>query len=423
MAPERKKRSLMIAFQFPPFLGSSGIHRTLSFCRHLPEHGWEPMVLAPSIKAYPRTSDDLVKEVPKELIVHRSGALDACRHLAIRGRYLRWTALPDQWSTWWLSAVPHGLRMIKEHQPTVIWSTYPTATAHMIALTLHRRTGIPWIADFRDPMVYEAFPTDPLARRMRGWLEQRVMKYCSRAVFVSPGSAELYRSRYPDLPDSKFALIPNGYNEERFADLIVEERGSSKHNEPIVLVHSGLLEPSDRDPTAFFDALAHLHSDDVLQGGVLKVILRGSGSEDIYDKQIKERGISNIVTLEPRIDHGEALIEMMSADGLLIFQGTDCNRQIPGKIYEYIRSKKPLLALTDLVGDTAALLRSIGIDSIASIDRQDEIAKRLITFLKLVEHNQAPIADDEIIARYSRQQQTGELASLFDSVYNPKKSQ
>ena len=92
------KRVLMIAYHFPPLAGSSGIQRTLRFMRHLPEFGWEPLVLTAHPRAYERTSSDQLADIPEGIVVARAPAFDAARHFAIAGRYPRFLARPDRWA-------------------------------------------------------------------------------------------------------------------------------------------------------------------------------------------------------------------------------------------------------------------------------------------------------------------------------------
>ena len=99
------QKVLMIAFHYPPFQGGSGVHRTLKFSRYLPGHGWQPVVLSAHPRANPNIGTEQLAEVSKETIVKPAFALDTARHLAVRGRYLRLLALPDQWAIWWLGAV------------------------------------------------------------------------------------------------------------------------------------------------------------------------------------------------------------------------------------------------------------------------------------------------------------------------------
>jgi len=143
---------LMIAYHFPPVRVSSGIQRTLKFSQYLLEYGWRAIILSVKPMAYENVSDDQMAEVPENIVVKRVFALDTARHLTVKGRYFHWMALPDRWVTWCFGGVFAGLALIKKYHPKFIWSTYPIATAHLIALILHRLTGVPWIADFRDSM-------------------------------------------------------------------------------------------------------------------------------------------------------------------------------------------------------------------------------------------------------------------------------
>ena len=145
------KRVLMIAYHFPPLAGSSGIQRTLRFVQHLPAFGWEPAVLTTHPRAYERTSTDLMADVPDGTVVRRAFALDTARHLQIAGRYASWMARPDRWISWRFDGVRQGMALIKQFKPDVIWSTYPIASAHVIASDLHRKTGVPWIAEPASP--------------------------------------------------------------------------------------------------------------------------------------------------------------------------------------------------------------------------------------------------------------------------------
>src|SRR5262245_46481624 len=191
------QKLLMIAFHYPPCEGGSGVHRALKFSQYLPDYGWQPIVLSANPRAYTQLSDKRLGDIPATVPVTRAFALDSARHLSIKGRYLKWTALPERWSSWWLGAVPAGLSLIRKHRPKILWSTYPIATAHLIGLTLHRLTGIPWIADFRDSMTEENYPTDPVVRSMFRKIESMSIQYSECAVFTTQGTLRLYAERYP----------------------------------------------------------------------------------------------------------------------------------------------------------------------------------------------------------------------------------
>jgi glycosyltransferase involved in cell wall biosynthesis len=410
-------RVLMVAYHFPPMNVSSGIQRTLRFAQYLPEFNWEPAVLTAHPRVYSGISQASLAEVPPHLRVRRAFALDAAKHLSVRGAYPRWLALPDRWVSWWLGAVPAGLALIWKLKPDVIWSTFPIATAHLIGYALHRLTGIPWVADFRDPM---AEPGDPAKLRQHDaleWIEQKTLKHCERAVFAAPGALKLYADRYPELPQSRLTLIENGYDESAFAAAEGQsgDLGRSAGG-PLVLVHSGTIYPDARDPRLFFGALSELRKNGAIAPGSLRIVLRATGSDDYLRELIKGHGLDGIVTLEPALPYRAALAEMLAADGLLLFQAANCNYQVPAKLYEYLRARRPIIALTDPGGDTAAVLRDAGIDTIAPLDSQHAILRLLVRFLDLLRQKRAPVAGEAKVAAASRRVRTIELARVLDAV-------
>lgn len=404
----------MIAFHYPPVQGSSGVQRTLTFSRYLPQQGWQPIILTVHPRAYQAVSDGQLRDIPESVTIKRTFALDTARHLAFRGTYPGFLAVPDRWISWWLSAVPAGMALIRRYRPNAIWSTYPIASAHLIGLTLQRLSGLPWIADFRDSMTEDEYPVDPLTRRVYRWIERRTIARCRHAVFTTPGAARMYAERYPEAPATRWAKIENGYDEGNFRTL---ERGTpvwQRTDGKIILLHSGLLYPSERDPRAFFAALEELNRAGEISEAGLKIVLRASGNEDYYRELVRAHGLQGIVFLEPAISYHGALEEMTSADGLLIFQASSCNHQIPAKVYEYLRARRPIFALTDPVGDTAQLLVDAGIDTLCPLDSKAAIMQGLRDFLERLRHGRAPLANDAIIASYTRESRTKELVKLLD---------
>jgi hypothetical protein len=410
------KRVLMVAYHFPPLNVSSGIHRTLRFAQYLPDFNWEPAILTAHPRVYSGVSQASLAEVPPRLLVRRAFALDTGKHLSLRGAYPQWLALPDRWWTWWLGAVPAGLSLIRKMRPDALWSTFPVATAHLIAYTLHRLTGIPWVADFRDPMSEPSYPDNLLERRVVEWIEYQTLKHCERAVFTTPGTLQMYAERYPAILRSRLSIIENGYDESSFAG--VESPGDSRRSGggPLVLVHSGAVYPTYRDPRSFFAALSELLGNASIKRGELRIVLRATGFDDFLRGLIAHYGIGDIVALEAALPYRAALAEMLAADGLLLLQAAICNHQVPAKLYEYLRARRPILALTDPAGDTAAALRSAGIDTIARLESQKEISQALVRFLELLRQKRAPVAGEAAVAAASRKSRTSELARVLDAV-------
>ncbi len=406
----------MIAFHFPPLRGSSGIQRTLKFAQYLPALGWTPLVLSAHPRAYSNKGDDQLRDIPQEVIVRRCFALDTARHLAFKGRYPRFFALPDRWVAWLLGAVPAGLKLIRSCRPEVIWSTHPIATAHLIGYCLHRLSGIPWVADMRDPMTEATYPADPLMRRVWQWIENKAVLNCSKVVCATPGAVKTYQARFPHVPASRFALIENGFDEENFAEAEAQPALAERADAAFVLVHSGVIYPCERDPNPFFQALAGLREQGTISDESFKVVLRATGHDAHVRELIEQYGIGGMVSLAPHVAYRDALQEMITADGLLILQAANCNHQVPAKLYEYLRAGRPILALTDPAGDTAATLRNAGVDTIAPLDSKDAIMQELSRFLDLARNNGAPIASAETVRANSRRARTGVLAALLDEV-------
>jgi hypothetical protein len=420
VTPAGTQRVLMIAFHYPPQRGSSGIQRTLKFSQYLPRFGWQPLVLTAHPRAHANISHDQLVEIPASVPVASAFALDAARHLAIRGRYMLAWALPDRWSTWWLGALPAAFKMIRTYRPQVIWSTYPIATAQLIGYTVHRFSGLPWIADFRDPMVDAELPSHPRVRRLYQWIEAKAVKHCAMLIFSTPGAVADYRQRYPAADGSRFRLIENCYYEENFSAAEINARQAQqitpKRPGCIRLLHSGIIYPSERDPRPFFAALLTLLQQGKITPPRLQIILRATANDAYLTSLIEQYGIASLVSLQPPISYQRALTEMLEADGLLILQASNCNIQIPAKLYEYLRAQRPILALTDPTGDTADKLRSCGITTIAKLDCQQDIQNVLMNFLSLVEAGCAPVASTDYIVSQSRLARSRELGALLDEV-------
>jgi len=410
------KRVLMVAFHYPPCSQSSGIHRTLKFSRYLPRTGWNPIVLSAHPRAYESRSDDQLRDIPPDVPVVRAFAVDTSRSLSVRGSYPRSLALPDRFISWWLGAVPAGLRLIRRDRPSAIWSTYPIATAHLIGLTLHRLTGLPWVADFRDSMVEETYPRDRTQRRMFMWIERQAVTHAARIVFTAESTRRMYRERYPELPAERCLLIPNGYDEEDFAALRRDGHAADGAPRPLQLVHTGVIYPEERDPTAFFAALSRLKRDGRIDAARVRINLRASGFEDRYAGALRELGIDDIVQLTPHLPYRQTLQECVDSDALLLLQGASCNHQIPAKAYEYLRAQRPIVALTADEGDTAALLKKTGGATIVDLGSEAAIYAALPDFLRVVRAGAHALPSRNEVERFARHNQAGDLAQALSAI-------
>ncbi|MCW5632285.1 MAG: glycosyltransferase [Rubrivivax sp.] len=407
----------MIAYHFPPLAGSSGIQRTLRFVQHLPALGWQPIVLTADPRAYERTSPDLDAEVPAEAVVTRAFALDTARHLSIAGRYPSWLATPDRWASWRFDGVRRGMALVRRWQPSAIWSTFPIATAHVIASELQRRSGLPWIADFRDPMAQDDYPADPRLRTRWHAIESEVAARATHLVLTTPSATHQYRARYAHAAE-RIHLIENGYDEESFSASPVTA-AARPPNGTLTLLHSGIVYPSERDPTQLMRALRMLHDEGELRPGRLKIRFRASAADALLRDLADAHGVTPYVELGPPLPYREALAEMQRADMLLVMQAANCDAQIPAKLYEYLRAGRPIVALAHPPGDTAQTLRSSGIDAIADLGDAVQIAKLLRAIIGPESGRPRMLADAAAVAAASRRGRTAQLQRLLETLSLP----
>jgi len=147
---------------------------------------------------------------------------------------------------------------------------------------------------------------------------------------------------------------------------------------------------------------------------MLKLRFRASGHEAFLRSLIQTHGLADSVELLPPVPYREALDEMVRADGLLLLQAANCNEQIPAKVYEYMRAGRPIIALTHPAGDTAAVIRDAGLDTLAPLDSEEAIADLLIRFLEADRTGPLPLPRADYVARSSRRGRAESLANLLD---------
>ncbi|MFT3817998.1 MAG: glycosyltransferase [Rubrivivax sp.] len=308
--------------------------------------------------------------------------------------------------------------MIRRWRPQALMSTFPMASAHLIGHTLQRLSGLPWVADFRDNMTEPGYPPDPRMYRFNVRLESDAVHRCTRALFTTRGALQMYAGRYPDVPPGRWAVIENGYDEENFsrAETGLAAPVAATTDAPLRLIHSGILYPAERDPTAFFTAVARLKSAGAIDARRLQIVLRATGSDAFYAPRLAAAGIDDIVRLAPPVGYEEALREMLQADGLLLFQAAMANHQIPAKLYEYMRAGRPILALTDPAGDTAAAMRAAHTGVICTLADADDITRQLQAFVDGLRSGRVQGTARAEAGRHSRRARTAELAALLDEV-------
>jgi len=412
------RRILLIAYHFPPLVGSSGIQRTLRFAQYLPSFGWEPTVLTVGHRAYPEIDNASIKEIPATCEVIRVPCVDAQRHLSLFGFYPQHFAVPDRWTSWSILGPGTAARVCRKKNIDVVWSTYPIATAHKIGAAVRHLTGLPWVADMRDPMIDDGFPSLVLQRRAFERIEAKVMSLADRVVFVTPSARTKYSEKYPNTPSERLELVENGYDESTFSS--VSGAPPPMVGRPLVLLHSGIVYPLERDPTALFRALAALKAARAIENGDFVVRFRAPAEVALLRSLADQYGVGDWIEIGGQVKYEAALQEMLESDALVILQGRICNEQIPAKMYEYLRAGRPVLGLTDPQGDTGRRLASLGAPYIAALEDADAIATALLRLLRVLREGPASPIPLTAVAQFSRRNLAGSLANILDRLVDTR---
>ena len=287
----------------------------VAFARDLRDFGWHVDVLTISANALPDLAAERIQDIPQATRIIRAFGFDAARQLTVLGRYPLCWSLPDRWSTWRLGGVVSGLRHIRRWRPDALMSSFPVATAHLIARDLQRFTNLPWLADFRDPMAQDDYPKEPRVWASVRRLEGEVVDRAAAMTFTTPGAIAYYLQRYGTQIAPRCHLIANGFDENTFADaernaLESSLVGALTHG-PLTLIHSGLLYPWERDPLPFFDAVKALADRGFWHRHPVRFVFRGSGFDEHYATVIEQRGIAHLIHFRERLAYRSALREML----------------------------------------------------------------------------------------------------------------
>jgi glycosyltransferase involved in cell wall biosynthesis len=414
------KHALFVAFHYPPESSSSGVLRTLKHTRYLGGFGWRVTVLTLRREAYNVTDPSLEDQIPPEVRVFRTRFISVKRHLAIRGSYPSFLAIPDRWIGWWPWAVAAGRRLLNEDPVDLIYSTSPHATAHLIALELSRRSHIPWVADFRDPW-YEEPPesgTTRLAHFAARKLEHVVVRHADRIVASTGRLRDALATRYPWKPRGQFVAIQNGYDEDDFARVVGVPGPSS---DELLIVHAGNLSADFRDPRPLLKAVRQAAEAGLVELKRIRIRFLGGGAfgESLEMKRtIEEAGLTSRVEFLPRVAYGAALAALSEASVLLLLQASpDTVDLVPAKLFEYLRAGRPVLAMVP-AGATADVMRDVGggwvVDPADSTGLYDAIvaAYRAWAGGSL----DALTAGQSALKKFSRERLAAELARQFNEL-------
>ena len=392
--------------------------RTLKYTRYLGAHGWRVTVLSVRQDAYEVVDPALTRQVPSEVRVVRTAYLNSKRHLSVRGLHLALTAIPDRWIGWWPWGVRAGRRILRDDPPDLIYSTSPHATAHLIAASLAHTARVPWVTDFRDPW-YED-PPEPGTPRIVHWAARRLERLVVRRAALVIGSPRRLRdaiaARYPDERRDKFVAIPNGFDEADFAAL---PPGQPSSEDEMVVVHAGNVNAEFRDPCPVFEAVREAAAAGDIDPGRLRFRFLGGGpygeSAEVA-RAVRAAGLAGRVEFLPRVPYDAALGELTRADLLLLLQASaDTVDLVPAKLFEYLRARRPVLAVVR-PGASAEVLEEVG--GGWAVDPRDGAGLRQALVAACTAWRDGRLgglaAVGERLQDFTRARLTAELARCFD---------
>ena len=356
----------------------------------------------------------------------RSGATasyvrtDAGRWRASLQWVRRYLLVPDLQLTWVPAALLKALVSMRRNPPDVLYSTYPPASAHLLALALKGLTGMPWVADFRDAWVYD--PLDPVLeelpfrRALEKRLEEAVVAGADRVLAATEISAAYLRQAYPQAA-AAIKVIPNGFEPDEFPLGVRKSPGGGQ--DPLRIVHTGSFSRSHpkRTPQSLFAALEILLDEDPAWASRLSLVLIGhlTPTERMAARRLEQAGA---VEFRGPLEREAALDCQQQADVLLLVDHARSGlaSNVPGKFYEYLAVRRPILALCG-AGMVERLVGELGVGFHAAVDDPRAIARRLQQVYDLFQQKKLEVCVDEaVLRRFHRRELTRELARCFDQV-------
>lgn len=423
-----KRKVLIIAYYFPP-VGGGGVQRTAKFVKYLTHFGWEPIVLTVKTEVFKRTrrtiDNSLLDDIPSEIAIARTRSHDLAnvsRSFRSHGRKKKKGSSPkeflnkigqlmvnpDAQMLWIPIAVATGLKLIRKHKIDLIYSTGNPWSDHIAGLCLKHLTGIPLIVDYRDPWNLSPFYSysSKFRRKIQWFLESRVIGNASGAIFTTDIMRRDYTRAFGR---GGFLTIRNGFDESDFSGV------KRKKFDKFTIVYSGNMQPY-RGPFYFLKALSNWLEKNPKARGKIQVIVLGRENAEARDL-LSSLNLGGIVKLVGYVSHQESISHVLGADAVLSVVEFGGESIIPGKIYEYLASGKPILALVPLSGSAAGVLKKEKRDEFM-VNPRDIIGveNKLNSLYRYFVTHKMPLYPTDNLCQYTRKHTAKELSEIFDCI-------
>jgi glycosyltransferase involved in cell wall biosynthesis len=425
------KKLLMVSYYFPP-LGMGGTQRPAKLAKYLPEFGWQPTVLTVKPIAYWAQDPSLLAEL-SDIPIIRTGSLDPQRLLAkwrgaqneskiastangrpspilriFNEKLLPFFLIPDSKILWRFHAVQAACNIIQQEKFDALYTTSPPHSVQIIGRRVAKRCGLKWVADFRDNwtggvVVHE--PT-PLQRWFNRAMQKSVLKAADAVISVTSGIRDELLREHAGNQD-KFHLIANGFDESDFP-----KSNRVANDGKFIFCHCGSI-TAFSDPKPFIRALNIFRQKyaDLAKRSLFQFV--GYDALGNFANRVRQAGLEQMIEFVGYRPHREALQYLVNADALLLIaRGKIDATFIPSKVFEYLGSRKPILALSN-VHDTIDLLIKTGTATILCFEEYEKIADEIASFIK---GSRSFKADSKWINQFNRRNQAGQVAAILNDL-------
>ena len=441
------KRVLIITYYWPP-TGGSGVQRWVKFAKYLPSEGWQPVIYTPENPEQLAVDESLAAEVSAETEVlktritepyelykkflrksgHSKEAVEvnpvnaqnksAMQKMAmwVRGNLFR----PDPRCLWIRPSVKFLKKYLKEHPVDLIVSTGPPQSMHLIGMRLSQETGLPWIDDFRDPWTkIFYFKILAMTRAIERWhhkMEKKVLDSVAAVVAVSP----LVQQEFQTMTQTPVELITNGFDECDFqTDGFAGDQDARRTltaggpDKDFVITHTGLF-AADGNPTALWDVLGEKCSKDTQFRKMLKIRLIGKTDIQIVNA-LRDAGLEENLEDMGYQPHSVAVNGQRSASLLILPLRKDPEYKavLPGKLFEYLASWRPVLGIGQPDGAMSIILNTTKTGVV--FDWEDRNSLKRFIDLCWERHLKGELTvEDADLTQFTRVELTRKMAELFE---------
>jgi len=428
------KKVLIITYYWPPS-GGIGVHRCLKFAKYLREFGWEPVICTADGAEYPVIDEGNFKDVPpgatilktkiwepynlfkfisgkkKEERIHNVFLEEEKPSLAHKlGIWIRGNIfIPDARKFWIRPSVKYLSRYLKENPVDALFTNGPPHSTHMIAYGVKKNTGIPWHSDFQDPWTQvDYFPQlmlNPVSKKIHAAMEQRIFRFADKITICS----DTWKTDLESIGAKDVGVIVWGYDEDDFKNISVSL------SPKFTLSHFGSLGP-DRNAKTLWKALSVLANEEKEFAEDLEIELVGFIGHAIVD-DIASLGLSANLKLSSHISRDETLRRMCQSQVLLLILNDmpNVNGRLPGKLFEYLASRRPALVIGPAASDASKIVHSVNAGYTCEFE---DLEKTISTVKELYrKYKEGTLTPNETdISKYSNRNLTKKLAGYLDKI-------